>query len=809
VQVNPGDFIDANGNWVDPRLPGVRIPDYFGAPANGISFFDKPYKYVATGAKINRETGKYILPTDANGNVISPTLLSGPFDQVGRFFDPGEFISNTISVSRNMEKTNFLVSFGNRTESGIITGIDGLNRRSIRLTLDHKVRKSLSLGMSGLYSLTKRDLIADGAGFFALTFMAPDADLSLKDERGELFIQPDPTSVEDNPLNFLQNNDRDDRRKRIMGSFNLRWDPVEWFNVEGNLSFDRSDRNNELFWPIGYESITLGPEFTGRYVKGNFSDEALNGGVTASFSRRFGDLVLRAKGQGLFERAEYNLTNADGRDLGVRGVRNLGTAAADARIISSQLEQVRSSGYSLITAFDYKDRYIGDVHVRRDGSSLFGEDQRWHTYYRASGAYRISQEPFWFLPFMDEFKLRASYGTAGGRPNFFARFETWSVSAGQVSKSNLGNKELKPEFAKELELGFDTFFLNRFNLEFTYARSEVEDQILFVPLPGYAGYGNQWQNAGTLETNTFEASLNASILRSRNFHWTAGINFDRTRQRITRLDVPPYRVGPFWIKDDEDLGAMYGDKFIRDLNDLPAGIPREQFNVNDDGYVVWVGEGKTFRDGLAQSLWGSSSSPLTAANGKTFRYRWGIPIIFEEPDGNKFVKIGSTVPDFNLGFHSNFQWKNITLYTILDAQIGGDIYNNTNQWGLRELKLGEVDQAGKSDELKKPGLYYAVLYDVNAVNSHFVEAGTYLKLRELSVTYTFNRSNLAGIFGGLLEKLSIGVVGRNLLTLTDYKGYDPEVGDNGFQLGSSAVARYDGFVYPNFRTITGVIEFEF
>ncbi len=814
VAVTPGDFVDANGNWLDPRLP-TRSEDVF---ATGISFYDNPYKYVATGAA--RDAARRLVsPRDANGNIIPPTVLSAPFDHMERFFDPGNFFSNTISVSRNMENTNFSVSFGNRNEGGVIDGIDGLNRKNLRIALDHKVRRSLSIGLNGLYTISARDLVDGSDPFFALTFMAPDANLDLIDPAtGQLYVQPDPTSVEDNPLYFIRNNDRDDQRKRILGSFSLRYDPVDWFNLEGNLSFDRSDRNNEFFWPIGYESISLGPEYTGRYIKGNFSDQALNGGATASFSRRFGSLILRAKAQSVFERTEYNAASGDGRNLAVQGVRNLGASGADARVISSSFEQVRSSGYSGIVSFDYKDRYIGDVHVRRDGSSLFGEEDRWHTYYRASGAYRISQESFWFLPLFEEFKLRGSYGTAGGRPNFFARYETWSVSGGSVSKLNLGNKQLRPEFAKELELGVDTAFLNRFTLDLTYARSNVEDQILFVPLPGYAGYQNQWQNAGTLKTNTIEASLHASILRGNKFDWKVGLNFDRTRQKISQLDIPSYSADPFLVREGEPLGAIFGDRWIKSLNDLPPGLPRDQFNVNDDGYVVWVGAGKTFRDGIAQKLWGTTSPALVDDRKVSTTYRWGIPIKFSDPvfnsQGNflryqNFVKLGETQPDFNLGFNSDFRWKNVHVYTVLDAQIGGDIYNNTVQWGLRENKHGIADQSAKADELKKPGLYYQVLYNVNATNSHFVEDGTYLKLRELAVTYTFQQKALARVFGGLMHKLSIGVVGRNLLTFTDYTGYDPETGSTGFSIGNATVARYDGFGYPNFRTITGIIEFEF
>lgn len=812
--VTPGDFIDEQGNWVDPRLGGRRVPDTYLDPdqfpqARTIFFQDNEYKWVATGATHN-----------AAGDSIPPTLLKAPFDHLALFFDPGEFVLNTVSISRNMEDTNFLVSFGHRLETGVIEGIDGFNRKSARINLDHKFRSDLNLGVTALFSQSERDNGGNSASddgfsiggrnpFFALTFMAADADLALRDENGNLFVQPDPNANEENPLISIQNHDRQDNRQRIMGSANLRWTPTNYFNLEGAFSYDRSNRKGLFFEPKGLQ--TLDEISPGRINIGSAIDEALNGSVTAQFSRAFGDLTTRFKARALFERARFDFHRSEGEIFATKGIRNAGsTAIQDA---SSGEQDIRSIGYSFIGALDYKDRYIVDFLVRRDGSSLFGEDQRWHTYYRGSAAYRISQESFWFLPFIQEFKLRGSFGTAGGRPNFGARFETWSVSGtGAVVKGNLGNKELKPEFSKELEVGFDAAFLNRFSLEFSYANVVTEDQLLFAPLPGYAGYRNRWINGGTLEANVYEASLNASLAQSRDFSWTAGINFDRTRQKITKLNVPAYTVSlgvaAFFIKEGETFGAIYGDKWMTSPDDLAPGVPRDQFQINDDGYLVWVGSGNSYTDGISKQLWGTSTD-ITDANGNTRNYRWGIPIKAQDEEGNEYLKIGDTTPDFNLSFSNTLRYKGLTFYGLVDAQIGGDVYSNTIQWGNRDLKFGETDQSGKAEELKKPTLYYDILYDVNAVNSHYVESGQYLKLRELRLSYTLNRRQLAGVFGGLFKSITVGVVGRNLLTWTDdFRSYDPEVGIAGGSIGSAVVGRVDAFGYPNFRSFSGLLQFE-
>src|SRR5205823_4482690 len=153
---------------------------------------------------------------------------------------------------------------------------------------------------------------------------------------------------------------------------------------------------------------------------------------------------------------------------------------------------IRNKNYYVVSNFDINDRYILDGLVRWDGSSLFGPESRWQTYYRASGAYRLSQD--FHINGIDEFKLRASYGTAGLRPSFSAQYETFANVGGKLTKVTLGNTALKPAHSGELELGANVDFLSRFSLDYSYSRKNTTDQIILVPLSAAAGYRYQWQN---------------------------------------------------------------------------------------------------------------------------------------------------------------------------------------------------------------------------------------------------------------------------------------------------------------------------
>lgn len=760
---------------------------------------------------------------DAFTTFMDKPYIDPLFDHLDTFHDPGNFMINTISVAQRAARTNFLASFSNTQESGVITALQGYDRQSFRLNLDHRLLDDLTLSANAYYSTSWRDMFdsrPDGGGpgslFFAMFQYGPDVDITEQTDDirfpGEVpfVIRPDPLSLEENPLYEVHNREFEQSRRRMMGSFRLNFAPFEWMNLEGSLSYDRGTMRQWFYYPKGYRTIDQ-PLFTsGQLEITNAATEAINAQIDATFTHNFGLLGTRSQFRYLAEFQDYDFQGSTASELAVGGVprQNLGNPALSQ--LNSFLSTVRAEGFYFITGLDYDGRYILDFLVRRDGSSLFGPDERWHTYYRMSGAYRMAQETWWPIDPVNEFKVRYSIGTAGGRPSFAAQYETWSIAAGSVFKGNLGNRDLKPEFSTEQEFGVEIGFLDRFLLDVTYAHTTTEDQILLVPLPGYAGFNNQWRNAGTLEAKTIEASLRGQLIQSRDISWSASILFDRTTQEITEFNLPPYRFGPvdfywvqgsdvFYMREGEVFGTMYGHRFIDNMNDLPAGLPTNQFQVNDDGYVVWVGEGNTYRDGVANNLWGTQ----TEIDGRT--YRWGVPIMYFDEDGNNFVEIGNVVPDFNLSFGTNFRYKNASIYMLFDGQFGGKIYNQTRQWSYRDMSHPDQDQAGKPEDLKKPFGYYETLYNANNSTGHFAEDGTYVKLRELSVRYTFDRGQLRPIFGGWLNRVTLGIVGRNLITWTDYSGFDPEIG----MTQDAITFRFDSFSYPNFRTITGVIELEF
>jgi hypothetical protein len=420
---------------------------------------------------------------------------------------------------------------------------------------------------------------------------------------------------------------------------------------------------------------------------------------------------------------------------------------------------------------------------------------------------------------IDELKLRGSYGTAGLRPVFTAQFQTYALVNNLPTPLTLGNPSLKPARSGEAEVGANIDFLTRFSLEYSYSRKLTRDQLLLVPLSSAAGFINQWQNAGTLLGKTHELSLGVILADRPDLSWRLNIAADRTRQTITQLNTAPFLVGPnyagnnevvqmFRIAPGQTFGVIYGTKIVRSfagLNDNPAvvaaaakaGMTLDAYDaanyvINEDGYVV------------KKSAYHTSGEKYLG---------------YVDPTGNAVVQIADVNPDFNASFTTNLRYKGFSAYALVDWVQGGSIYNATRQWPFFEYRDRVYDQSGKPavncsgnpdptcpySTGKKPIAYYQAVYNgINPID-FFVESGTYVKLKELNVSYTFDRSQVARLGLGV-SSLRVGVIGRNLFTFTKYSGYDPEVAGLS---GDPYSFRVDGFSYPNFRTFTGFMEINF
>ncbi len=732
--------------------------------------------------------------------------MDNPFGRLinheSEMFPGNNFMTNYVSLTGRSGNTNYFTSFENFSEGGLLFETGGYQRNSFRINLDHRFSDRLMFNASNLYSkgVTNRpggDSKYNGGNFFNLLVTSPDADLFAENPDGQpyLFLFDPWQATTENPLYNLWKKQDDNERNRLLGSYNLRYEVASFLNFEAKYSMELSTSSTTSLDP--YDTFRRAGEAgavysEGEYYKFNSKLLAQTAQMTANLNRQIGDFNTRARLSYLYENRGYESFSATGYKFSVQGIPSFAATSPDERTASSSQNEIIAENLFGILYIDYRDKYIFDGMVRRDGSSMFGENERYKNYFRVSGAWRISQD--FTIPGVQELKIRSAYGTAGQRPHLFSmQYEVLGFAAGKpAGKIQLGNKDLKPSLSTEIEAGLNVDFLTRFSTEFVYSKTVTSDQFLNVPLSSHlGGWSRQWRNAGTLESKVLEAMLDAQIIRSSDLTWNMTLIFDRARTVITKLDVPPYQTGPqgqeadktFYIKEGEPFGVIWGDSWVTSLDQMKMQISDDEsindYTINSDGYVIRKGTEGTINE---------------------------LPFKVKDEDGNNlYSRIGNTQPDFKMGFSSTLNYKGFGIYTLWEWRQGGDIYNRSAQWLTRDNRHGMMDQAGKPENEKKTIPYYKAFYDVNNVNSFWVEDGTFVKLRELAVYYDVPAATLRGVLGGAMKNIRVSLVGRNLFTFTNYSGYDPEVQTTDF----TQYFMYDFMGYPNYRTISGSLELKF
>ncbi|HEY5491866.1 MAG TPA: SusC/RagA family TonB-linked outer membrane protein [Gemmatimonadaceae bacterium] len=760
------------------------------------------YQLNADGSIFYSTAGTPVVKTD--GIVDNAYPSTGPDvwrDQLKLWLKPGQYYSNNVQVSMKKGNTNFASSFTSDHDQGIVPMRNGFWRQTARLNVDQAINPKMDISASVTYGDSKYDMPTGSTGiWFPLLQAPPNVDL----------LHPDPTKttisyfpaipakygtgLRGNPLYLLSVNSDNFFRERFLGSAAWRYRPLEWLKLDASYGTDRSNRREDAYSPRGSYSMNNNTATVGNgslyYSASN--DVAENMQVNAIASHLwFGNLNTTTRASYLVEKFHEVYNRASGTKLNVSQVPDMAALDPTTLSDSSYNHELNSVNYMVSQAFDYKDRYVLDALYRKDGSSLFGPQARWADFYRVAGTYRLTED--FQIPHVQELRIRAAQGTAGLRPGFSDQYETYSLGNGTFSKNQLGNKNLKPAIQTEKEFGLNMQFLNRFDLEVVKADRNTVGAFLAIPLSvaQSGGYLTQVQNAATISAKTMEYSLQANLYDSKDIKWQMGVTADHTTQMITKLGRSAFRMNAdgqqgqdaFYYKEGEPLGIIYGQKFVRNVNQLldnpaNAGISLSNYVVNPDGYVV------------LKSLRGTTDE---------------VPIVYVDKTGNNNFVIGDVNPKYNFGVSNTFRFKSISVYALFSGTKGGDIYNFTKQWMVQDQRTAMQDQAGRAQADKITDGFYQVMYNGLVANAPFVEDGSYVKLRELSAAYTFSPSMIQAVkLDRVVKGMKFAVIGRNLKTWTKYSGFDPEVAS-----GSDFNFRIDGFKYPNFRKITGQFELTF
>jgi TonB-linked SusC/RagA family outer membrane protein len=445
--------------------------------------------------------------------------------------------------------------------------------------------------------------------------------------------------------------------------------------------------------------------------------------------------------------------------------------------------------------YDFKGKYLLSAAVRRDGLSVWAPGKKWATFPSGSVGWRIDQEGFMQgQTKVSELKLRVGYGVTGLNGTVLGN-TPWLVSvdansayypfansltSGPASSINrLGNPELEWEKTKQLNIGLDLGLLNnKFTLSAEYFRRKTDNLILNVPLPPTMGYINASVpiNVGSMKNNGFEVQLGYNQ-RVGDFQWNASGNLSVITNEVLRLaeGVTNIEAGA-----DNDFGA-------NSITNTAVGQPIQAF-------YGWVVEG-IFQDD-AEVTRHAKQTAGTAAGDLKFRDINSDGVI----DGKDREFLGSFIPKFTYALNLGANYKNFDASVFFQGVQGNKIYNATRvitEGMVRFFNAGTQVLNAWTPTNKNTNIPRAITSDPNQnarPSTRFLEDGSYLRLKNVMLGYTIPAASLQSLTKGMVSSFRIYIAAQNILTFTDYSGYDPEVGNR--TPNSSLTNGIDFAVYP-------------
>lgn len=800
AELRPGELSIAVRNEVGPSFVSRRLA------VSGAHSFQVTAGQGGLVTFLRDAQGRRILEPDR----IADNPYPQTFDQQGRVLERGLFYTNHLSVAGRNRATRVRASFQNAHSEGVVFGLRGFRRQNLRLNLDQRIGPRVELQLSSVYahsddSQAGREVTSP---FFALRFLEPQVDLSAPNPNGTPYAAriPDNLANASNPLYNLANERRDAERNRLIGGGGLRWRALDWLTAEAGFHADRLRHEFTDLVPLGYLTSS-----------GTATDGSLHRELLKDHSSN-GDISLIATGQLLGIRNVSRVTYLRERRTTLFQQESFDRFIArlppeppvvDSSTHGLTITNLKSRNWSVLgtSLFALRNRYFLELLLRRDEPHLLAPGARSHWYHRVAAAWRVSEN--FKIPGLDELRLHAGYGTAGVRPDLLAVFQSGAALGPPFDP-------LKPERSSEVEAGaFAETMARRLELEYTYARKTTTDQISLVDIPTVSGFVQAFQNTGTLTAATHELTLRAALVDRGGLSWSAALTATRTRQQISEYSLPERLVAfgqqpsAWYIAQGQSFGVLFGNRFVRSIGELYDDPAKQQlsgsgqaydpanFVLNEEGYLVPAASWRCGEDLLNRATGAGCPTPERPIKYVTCRTTTAAGTCGATTD---LVKIGDTNPDFIVGLHSSLRLKHVEAAILFDWVQGGSIYNGSRQWSFLVAQDRVFDQRAKPEAERKSVPYYQAFYNGLNPQQYFVESGTYLKVRELAVSYAFGPASLRTL------GLRVGLIGRNLFTFSRFSGYDPEVA--GLQ-GDPFLFRIDWFSYPHFRSVTGMIEASF
>ena len=724
-----------------------------------------------------------------------PSKLAEGTDWQRELFKPAAIQQYNLSVNGGTDVTQYAVSGGYLNQDGIAYG-SSFERYNLRANLDVQPRKWVKIGASTAVSYSKQNinsLAGSDEGLIQLALKQSPA-VSVRSIDGG-YGAPDEQFAQSNPIglaNLLENhNNKAGARSNIYADFFI----VDGLDFKTEFSNDLNFTNSYNFTP----TYRFGQYY---YNSENSRQEQKNFSLywawrnLLSYNKTFGKHTVNAMIAQEMTSSHWEYILAK-RLAGPDNLHDINAGDQTTSTTNGSSGDTRFLSFFGRAFYSYDDRYLLTLTLRRDGSSNFADGHQYGWFPSAALAWRISNEEFLKGTAVNDLKLRLGYGSVG---NSNVPAMAWQATLSTVT-TNWGNGYLTGRIPNE-NLSWETTHSFNAGIDFSILRSRInlsvdayykltDNLLMEAVLPAYVGTSGQgsasapYGNMGSISNKGIEFSLNTINIERKNFNWRTDLVFSLNRNRVEALNTEggvidkTYQVsGTNTVVTRTQVGSSIGDFYgykvigrINDANDLydaegnlkvalPEGVP-----VGVDG--VWVG------DWLFEDINNDG--------------------VINEKDR---TNIGSPLPLFTGGLGNSFSWKNWDLNIYFTYSVGNKVLNwmrvtmdspNVTHNKFARVsdyaKIGLIDENGSSDDIwnvyvtdansTMPRMSGSDQNDNDRISDLYVEDASYLRLQNLSLSYNLPYKALDKM---KISSFKITFNVQNLFTLTNYKGYDPEVG---------------------------------
>ena len=696
-----------------------------------------------------------------------------------------------LTFSGGDKKTNYSISGNYFNQQGIIRN-SGFSRYSGRINIARNVLDNLKVGTNLNVSRTLSNAAVTDAGgqqgvVTAAMKFNPVLPVYENEARGIYTPVNTPGIILANPVATADEQVRQSTMLRLLGNLYGEWEFVKGLTAKVSFGTDLVNTKFNTFIPSnifesgGVAEATIRGGYTTNWLNENTLrwDKQLASGHTLSV---LGGITFQ---QNIYEEVaassqEYVNNVLEENALGSGAIYNQPSSLSTEWSLVSYLGRIN---------YNINEKYLLSFNSRVDGSSRFGANNKYAFFPSGAIAWRLIEEDFiQDLNLFSNLKTRVSYGITGNQEiGLYESLPTLTNTTYTLGRSlvtgfypnTIPNPDLRWEKTSQFDVGLDFGFWNE-RLRFTtdYYYKKTTDLIYDVAVPYVSGFGSSLQNIGSVQNQGVELSIESDLVATQDFRWSSAFNISFNRNKILELGGESYK----------DVGAGDGHLKTGSVHRLIVGEPIGLFY----GYVF---------DGIFQNQTELDAGPQGPTNWIGGRRYLDLSGPDGAPDGivnatDDRTIIGDPNPDFFGGFTNTFSYRGVELNVFMQYSYGNDIFN----YNAIELELPSGGQNVYADLVNRwtpenpSDIYPVATTNRSAVFSDtYIEDGSYLKLKTLTLAYTFPTLDAQKISG-----LKVYFTAQNLLTFTNYSGYDPEVsfrGATNLQLGED----FGG--YPQARTL--------